>query len=111
DPKFTTLPPEDDQFHPYVRDADGARPWATPGTPGLQHRIGGIEKQDGTGNISYDPVNHATMTALRAAKVAGVEVPPLEVDADPDATVLVIGWGSSYGTIRAAARRVRESGH
>jgi 2-oxoglutarate/2-oxoacid ferredoxin oxidoreductase subunit alpha len=109
DPRFAVAKGED--FLPYARNADGARPWAIPGTPGLQHRIGGLEKQDGTGNISYEPANHATMTALRAAKVAGVDVPPLEVDADPDASLLVIGWGSSYGTIRAAVRRVRESGH
>ena len=110
DPGFLTEPPEDGEFLPYSRDADGARPWAIPGTPGLQHRIGGLEKANGTGNISYEPANHATMTQLRAAKVAGVEVPPLAVDADPDATLLVIGWGSSYGTIRAAVRRVREAG-
>jgi 2-oxoglutarate/2-oxoacid ferredoxin oxidoreductase subunit alpha len=109
DPRFAVATGED--FLPYARNTDGARPWAIPGTPGLQHRIGGLEKQDGTGNISYEPANHATMTALRAAKVAGVDVPPLEVDADPDASLLVIGWGSSYGTIRAAVRRVRESGH
>jgi 2-oxoglutarate/2-oxoacid ferredoxin oxidoreductase subunit alpha len=109
DPRFAVA--TGDEFQPYERNADGARPWAIPGTPGLQHRIGGLEKQDGTGNISYEPANHATMTALRAKKVAGVDVPPLEVDADPDSTLLVIGWGSSYGTIRAAARRVRESGH
>jgi 2-oxoglutarate/2-oxoacid ferredoxin oxidoreductase subunit alpha len=109
DPRFAVATGDD--FLPYDRNADGARPWAIPGTPGLQHRIGGLEKQDGTGNISYEPGNHATMTALRAQKVAGVEVPPLEVDADDGATLLVIGWGSSYGTVRAAARRVRESGH
>jgi 2-oxoglutarate ferredoxin oxidoreductase subunit alpha len=111
DPGFMTTPPEDGPFLPYSRNDDGARPWAIPGTPGLQHRIGGLEKQNGTGNISYEPANHATMTALRSDKVAGVDVPPLEVDADAEATVLVIGWGSSYGTIRAAARRVREAGH
>jgi 2-oxoglutarate ferredoxin oxidoreductase subunit alpha len=111
DPRFAVVPPESSDFAPYARDADGARPWAIPGTPGLQHRIGGLEKQDGTGNISYEPANHATMTALRAAKVADIDVPPLEVDADPEATLLVIGWGSSYGTIRAAVRRLREAGH
>jgi 2-oxoglutarate ferredoxin oxidoreductase subunit alpha len=111
DPDFTATPPDDGAFLPYARDDDGARPWAIPGTPGLQHRIGGLEKQDGTGNISYEPANHATMTALRAGKVAGIDVPPLEVDADAEATLLVIGWGSSYGTIRAAVRRLRQAGH
>ena len=111
DPAFTVNPPADGAFLPYSRDEDGARPWAIPGTPGLQHRIGGLEKQNGTGNISYDTANHATMTALRSAKVAGVDVAPLVVDADPEATLLVIGWGSSYGTIRAAVRRLREAGH
>ncbi|MGZ4216392.1 MAG: 2-oxoacid:acceptor oxidoreductase subunit alpha [Solirubrobacteraceae bacterium] len=99
------------EFLPYGRDEDLARPWAIPGTPGLQHRIGGLEKTDGTGNISYDGANHQVMTDLRAAKVDGIEVPPLEVDADADATLLVLGWGSSEGTIRAGARRARVAGH
>ncbi len=99
------------EFLPYGRDEDLARPWAIPGTPGLQHRIGGLEKTDGTGNISYDGANHQVMTDLRAAKVDGIEVPPLEVDADADAALLVLGWGSSEGTIRAGARRARLAGH
>jgi 2-oxoglutarate/2-oxoacid ferredoxin oxidoreductase subunit alpha len=79
-----------------------------PGTPGLRHRIGGLEKEDGTGNISYDPVNHAHMTHLRAERVARVEVPDVEVDdPDGDASLLVLGWGSSYGAIQGAARRLR----
>ena len=79
-----------------------------PGTPGLRHRIGGLEKEDVTGNISYDSVNHAHMTRLRAERVARVEVPDVEVDdPDGDATLLVLGWGSSYGAIQGAARRVR----
>jgi 2-oxoglutarate/2-oxoacid ferredoxin oxidoreductase subunit alpha len=103
---------EDEQeFLPYGRDEELARPWAIPGTPGLQHRIGGLEKTDGTGNISYDGANHQLMTDLRAAKVDGIEVPPLEVDADPDATLLVLGWGSSEGSIRAGVRRARLAGH
>jgi 2-oxoglutarate ferredoxin oxidoreductase subunit alpha len=111
DPAFTELPPVDGEFLPYTRDERGARPWALPGTPGLQHRIGGLEKADGSGNISYDGANHAKMTRLRAAKVASVEVPALEVD-DPDgAELLVVGWGSSEGTIRAAVRRTRVAGH
>ncbi|MFC6067581.1 2-oxoacid:acceptor oxidoreductase subunit alpha [Streptomyces ochraceiscleroticus] len=99
-------------FWPYKRDAQTlARPWAVPGTPGLEHRIGGIEKQDGTGNISYDPANHDFMVRTRQAKIDGIEVPDLEVD-DPsgDADTLVIGWGSTYGPITAAVRRVRRAG-
>ncbi|PKW26379.1 2-oxoacid:acceptor oxidoreductase subunit alpha [Phycicoccus duodecadis] len=99
-------------FRPYLRDPETlARPWAVPGTPGLEHRIGGIEKADVTGDISYDPDNHDRMVRLRQAKVDGVTVPDLEVD-DPtgDARVLVIGWGSTYGPIAAATRVVRNSG-
>jgi 2-oxoglutarate ferredoxin oxidoreductase subunit alpha len=102
-----------EEFQPYVRDDRLARPWALPGTKGLQHRIGGLEKADVTGNISYDGANHARMTELRDQKVAGIadELPPLEVDGDPEATLLVLGWGSSEGAIRAGVRRARESGH
>ncbi len=99
-------------FHPYLRDPETlARPWAIPGTPGLEHRLGGIEKADVTGNISYDPDNHDTMTRLRAAKIAGIDVPDLEVD-DPSgsAELLVLGWGSTFGPISAAVRQLRESG-
>ena len=96
---------DEPEFLPYGRDEDLARPWAIPGTPGLQHRIGGLEKTDGSGNISYDGANHQLMTDLRAAKVDGIDVPPLEVDADPGATLLVLGWGSSEGSIRAGVRR------
>jgi 2-oxoglutarate ferredoxin oxidoreductase subunit alpha len=113
DPGFAVAPPEGERFLPYARDERGVRPWAPPGTPGLEHRIGGIEKQDGTGNISYDPANHAHMTRVRAAKVANIaaDLPPLAVDdPDGDADVLVIGWGSTYGSIRAGVRRVRDRG-
>lgn len=113
DPDFATGPNrEDGSFWPYLRDADTlARPWALPGTPGLEHRIGGIEKQDGTGNISYDPANHDFMVRTRQAKVDGITVKPVEVD-DPsgEARVLVLGWGSTYGPITAAVRRVRADG-
>lgn len=103
------------EFWPYLRDADTlARPWAVPGTPGLEHRIGGLEKADGSGNISYDPDNHEHMVRLRQAKVDAIArtIDPLEVD-DPsgDARVLVLGWGSTYGPIGAACRLVRASGH
>ncbi len=100
-------------FWPYRRDeATLARPWAIPGTPGLEHRVGGLEKEDGSGDVSYDPANHERMVRLRAAKVAGIaaDIPPVEVD-DPDgADVLVLGWGSTYGAIAAAVRRVRARG-
>jgi 2-oxoglutarate ferredoxin oxidoreductase subunit alpha len=112
DPKFTTEPNAGDSFLPYMRDENLARPWVVPGTPGLQHRIGGLEKEDGTGNISYEPDNHSLMTRLRAERVAKIaeDIPPLEVDHDEGAEVLVLGWGSSYGSIKAAARRVRLAG-
>jgi 2-oxoglutarate ferredoxin oxidoreductase subunit alpha len=113
DPKFATQPNHDDGFMPYLRDDNLARPWAVPGTPGLIHRVGGLEKEDVTGNISYDSANHERMTHLRAAKVAKIaeDVPLLEVD-DPsgDAELLVLGWGSTYGSIVAGVRRVREAG-
>ena len=102
------------QFLPYLRDPETlARPWAVPGTPGLEHRIGGLEKADGTGAVNYEAVNHEHMVRTRAAKVAGIarDIPLLEVD-DPtgDAPVLVLGWGSSYGSIGAAVERVRRRG-
>jgi 2-oxoglutarate/2-oxoacid ferredoxin oxidoreductase subunit alpha len=104
----------DGEFLPYLRDPETlARPWAVPGTAGLEHRIGGIEKADKTGSISYDPDNHDFMVRTRQAKVDGIarSLPPLEVD-DPtgDAKVLVVGWGSTYGPIGAACRRVRRVG-
>ena len=105
DPNFATDPTG---FMPYARDSKLARPWAVPGTPGLRHRIGGLEKEDGSGNISYSPANHEHMTHLRAERVARVSVPDIEVDdPDGDATLLVLGWGSSYGAIQGAARRLR----
>jgi 2-oxoglutarate/2-oxoacid ferredoxin oxidoreductase subunit alpha len=102
------------EFLPYLRDEQTlARPWAVPGTPGLEHRIGGLEKADRTGNVAYDPENHDLMTRLRAQKVAGIaaDIPELDVD-DPDgkANVLVLGWGGTYGPIAAAVRRVRAAG-
>jgi 2-oxoglutarate ferredoxin oxidoreductase subunit alpha len=113
DAVFATAPSAGQPFLPYARDERLARPWAIPGTPGLQHRIGGLEKEAGTGNVSYDGSNHEQMTRLRAAKVAGIarEVPPLRVDAEPEARLLVLGWGSSEGAIRAGVRRARRAGH
>jgi 2-oxoglutarate/2-oxoacid ferredoxin oxidoreductase subunit alpha len=113
DVRFSTGANQGEEFWPFLRDGETlARPWAVPGTPGLEHRIGGLEKADGTGNISYDPDNHHRMTELRQAKIDGIasDIPPLAVHGDTDARVLVLGWGSTYGPIRAAARRVRDRG-
>ncbi len=110
---FAGAPNHDGEFWPYLRDDDTlARPWAIPGTPGLMHRIGGLEKQDGTGNVNYDPANHELMVRIRDAKVARIasDVSPVEVDGEPDAEVLVLGWGSTWGAIQAAVRRVRGAG-
>lgn len=99
-------------FQPYARDPETlARQFAVPGTPGLEHRIGGLEAANGSGNISYEPVNHDLMVRLRQAKIDGISVPDLEVD-DPtgDAELLLIGWGSSYGPIGEACRRARRKG-
>src|SRR5689334_11323367 len=99
-------------FLPYLRDpATLARPWAIPGTPGLEHRIGGLEKADKTGDISYDPANHEFMVRTRAARIEAIEVPDVEVeDNDESARVLVLGWGSTYGPIGAACRALRQRG-
>jgi 2-oxoglutarate ferredoxin oxidoreductase subunit alpha len=100
-------------FRPFGRDPETlARPWAIPGTPGLEHRIGGLEKADVTGNVSYDPANHEHMVRLRAEKVARIadELPPLDVFGDPEGEVLVVGWGSTYGSITSAVERLREQG-
>jgi 2-oxoglutarate ferredoxin oxidoreductase subunit alpha len=107
-----TLDDGSEAFWPYLRDPETlARPWAIPGTPGLEHRIGGIEKQDGTGNISYDPANHDHMVRTRQAKIDRIPVPDITVD-DPsgEAKLLVLGWGSTYGPITAAVRRLRATG-
>ena len=112
---FATEPNgEDGAFLPYKRDPETlARPWAVPGTPGLEHRVGGLEKADGTGEISYSAENHERMVRLRAAKIDGIarDIAPIEVE-DPqgDARVLILGWGSTYGPVRAACRRVRAKG-
>jgi len=101
-------------FWPYLRDEETlARPLAIPGTKGLEHRIGGIEKADGSGNISYDPINHENMVKLRQAKINKIAdyIPDLDVDDPNNASLLVLGWGSTYGTILTAVNEVRESGH
>ncbi|MEZ5410519.1 MAG: 2-oxoacid:acceptor oxidoreductase subunit alpha [Acidimicrobiales bacterium] len=115
---FTTEPNYTDGegnrvFAPYLRDPETlARPWAVPGTPGLEHRIGGIEKADVTGNISYSPENHGKMTDLRAAKVAGIakDIPPAAVRGEGQADILLVGWGSTEGAITSAAEGLRADG-
>jgi 2-oxoglutarate ferredoxin oxidoreductase subunit alpha len=100
-------------FRPYQRDPDTlARPWAVPGTAGLEHRIGGLEKADVTGNVSYDPDNHHRMQVLRAAKIAGIatDIPPLEVFGPETGDLLILGWGSTYGAIRSAVERLTADG-
>jgi len=100
-------------FLPYARDPQTlARPWAVPGTPGLEHRVGGLEKQDGTGNVNYEPLNHERMIHLRAAKVEAVvqEVPDVVPAGDAEGDLLLVGWGSTYGSITAALRAQREKG-
>ncbi len=119
-PKFEDLPPipvhfrtEAEGFYPYLRDPDTlARPWVKPGTPGLEHRIGGIEKEDVTGHISYAPANHELMTRARAQKVAAVaqEIPATAIRGEPAGDLLVVGWGSTYGSIAAAVDEVRARG-
>lgn len=103
----------DGTFLPYMRDVDTfARPWAVPGTAGLEHRVGGLEKDAVTGDVNYEPANHQLMTDTRAWKVANIanDIPDLEVDGEQDADLLVLGWGSTFGSIRAAANRARLEG-
>jgi 2-oxoglutarate ferredoxin oxidoreductase subunit alpha len=110
---FADSPNHDGEFWPYLRDPETlARPWAIPGTPGLMHRIGGLEKEDGTGNVNYDPENHEHMVRIRAEKVARIasDIPPVDVDGEDDADLLVLGWGSTWGSIQAAVQRVRAGG-
>jgi 2-oxoglutarate ferredoxin oxidoreductase subunit alpha len=101
------------EFQPYSRDPEtGARPWAIPGTKGLEHRIGGLTKQDITGNVLYDADNHAKMNRLRKQKIEGIanELPPIEVDGPTEGEILVVGWGGTLGTITAAVESVRAEG-
>ncbi len=107
--KFRT---DTNDFHPYTRNEFLARPWAVPGTPGLEHRIGGLEKADITGNVSYDPDNHDKMVRLRDKKIKNIEndIPDLEVDGDESGDLLVLGWGGTYGTLKEAVNRAREMG-
>lgn len=110
---FTTVPNSPDgTYLPYLRDPETlSRPWAVPGTPGLEHRVGGLESESVTGNVSYEPANHQLMTDIRAAKVAGIarDIPDVEVD-DPDgADLLVLGWGSTYAPIKATVNNLRRT--
>jgi 2-oxoglutarate ferredoxin oxidoreductase subunit alpha len=100
-------------FAPYNRDENLSRPWAIPGTPGLEHRIGGLEKANITGNVSYDPDNHHNMVKLRDQKVKGIvkDIPDLEVDGDQEGDLLVLGWGGTYGAITESVIKVREEGY
>jgi 2-oxoglutarate ferredoxin oxidoreductase subunit alpha len=110
---FADAPNHEGGFMPYLRDAESlARPWAIPGTPGLEHRIGGLEKADGTGNVSYDPDNHDHMVRIRARKVAGIaaDIPELAVDDEGGEELLVLSWGGTYGPVAAGVRRVRGNG-
>ncbi|MCC6401249.1 MAG: 2-oxoacid:acceptor oxidoreductase subunit alpha [Flavobacteriales bacterium] len=113
-PNFIKGPNDGEAFLPYLRDERSVRPWALPGQPGLQHRIGGIEKQDRTGNISYDPANHEKMVRLRAEKVARIadRFKPIRLDTGPpEGELLIVGWGSTYGAIRTAALALQAEGH
>ncbi|AFH49209.1 2-oxoglutarate ferredoxin oxidoreductase subunit alpha [Ignavibacterium album JCM 16511] len=108
--KFRT---EKEGFYPYLRDENLARPWAIPGTPGLEHRIGGLEKSDIYGNVSYDPDNHHKMITLRAKKIKNIEndIPLLEVEGESSGELLVVGWGGTYGAIKEAVNKARAQGY
>ncbi|MBT8241807.1 MAG: 2-oxoglutarate ferredoxin oxidoreductase subunit alpha, partial [Acidimicrobiia bacterium] len=116
--EFTTEPNDTDndgnpQFLSFLRDDETlARPWAVPGTPGLEHRLGGLEKADRSGNVSYDPGNHELMTQLREAKINGIasDIPLVEVNGSGSADVLLVGWGSTMGSITAAVQNLRSDG-
>ncbi|TWU42540.1 2-oxoacid:acceptor oxidoreductase subunit alpha [Novipirellula artificiosorum] len=116
-PKITINHPAgtdlDEPFLPYARDEFLARPWAIPGTPGLMHRVGGLEKQDGTGNVSYDPANHQHMTNTRAAKIDRIaeRIPEQDVFGETSGDVLVVSWGGTYGACHTAVKRCRDAGH
>ncbi len=108
--KFRT---EKEGFYPYLRDENLARPWAIPGTPELEHRIGGLEKSDIYGNVSYDPDNHHKMVTLRAKKIKNIEndIPLLEVEGEQSGELLVVGWGGTYGAIKEAVNKARAQGY
>jgi 2-oxoglutarate ferredoxin oxidoreductase subunit alpha len=110
----TELGHGESKFQPYLRNEKGARPWALPGTPGLEHRIGGLEKENVTGNVSYDPENHQLMVKLRQAKIDNIAhyIPDQQIDNGPEkGEVLVLGWGSTYGVIKTAVAELLEEGY
>jgi 2-oxoglutarate ferredoxin oxidoreductase subunit alpha len=112
-PSFNiTHPQAEDDYHPYARNEKLARPWALPGTPNLEHRLGGLEKMDGSGTVCYDPENHDQMCRIRRRKIEGIAetIPPLKVSGDDSGVLLVLGWGSTYGAITSAVDRCREDG-
>jgi 2-oxoglutarate ferredoxin oxidoreductase subunit alpha len=113
DIKHPDKPNHEKGFMPYLRDERLVRQWAIPGTPGLEHRVGGLEKEDVTGNVSYDPANHQHMVLTRARKIANIadEIPPLQVDGPASGDLLVIGWGGTYGAILSAVQRARRQGY
>lgn len=110
--KYITDPNTDDGYWPYLRDERLVRPWARPGTPGLEHRIGGLEKRDGTGNVEYSPENHEHMSDTRARKVANIAnfIPALEVDGADSGDLLVVSWGGTFGACRTAVRNAQQDG-
>jgi 2-oxoglutarate ferredoxin oxidoreductase subunit alpha len=110
----TELGYDEPKFQPYRRNEKGVRPWAVPGTPGLEHRIGGLEKDNVTGNVSYDPENHQLMVKLRQQKVDMIAqyIPEQELDNGPEqGDLLVLGWGSTYGVIKTAVAELLAEGH
>ena len=103
----------EEKFQPYLRNEKGVRPWVVPGTPGLEHRIGGLEKQNITGNISYDPENHQLMVKIRQEKIDKIAnyIPEQKLDSgEAKGKVLIIGWGSTYGSIKSACRELQANG-
>ena len=117
DVQFATEPNQTNEdgegvFWPYMRDEKLTRPWAVPGTDGLMHRVGGLEKQDGTGNVSYDPANHGKMTDIRQKRIELIadDIPLTDVSGDPGSSTAIVGWGSTWGAIRGATRRLNEAG-
>jgi 2-oxoglutarate ferredoxin oxidoreductase subunit alpha len=110
--KYQTTPNYNGQYMPYLRDDKLIRPWAIPGTPGLEHRIGGLEKDSMSGMVSYDGMNHEKMVKTRAQKIRNIieDVPDVEVDGDPSGDLLLVSWGGTYGSVRGAAARLRGQG-
>ena len=111
-PEQSTSNEDDDEFLPYARDENLARPWAIPGTPGLMHRVGGLEKQDGTGNVSYDPANHQHMVDVRQKKVENIanDIPPQELKGPDEGKLLVLSWGGTFGSCRTAVNTMLAEG-